>query len=113
MDTTSKIGQRFGRLTIIARDTSKPSGHHKPSYWICRCDCGNEKSVAYSQLTSGKTKSCGCLRSETVIKRNTLDLTNKQFGRLTALENTQRLTEHHSYIWKCKCSCGNSKSLHP
>ncbi len=102
-----RIGQRFGKLVILERDLSKPSGHGKGSYWICQCDCGNKKSIAYSQLSRGRTKSCGCLRSNLVIEKNTLNLENKQFGRLTAIENTKKLSSHHSYIWKCKCSCGN------
>ena len=31
------------------------------SYWLCRCQCGNEKIVAGNNLKSGQTKSCGCL----------------------------------------------------
>ncbi len=32
---------------------------------MCKCNCGNEKIVIESQLKSGKTKSCGCLRELT------------------------------------------------
>lgn len=31
-------------------------------------------------------------------EKNTLNLENKQFGRLTAIENTKKLSSHHSYI---------------
>ena len=37
---------------------------------------------------------------------NALDLTDKKFGKLTALENTYELSNHHSYFWKCQCECG-------
>ena len=33
--------------------------------WKCRCECGKETEVDTGGLTSGKTKSCGCLHSET------------------------------------------------
>ena len=37
------IGQRFGKLTVLKRDTDKKS---KSAYWICQCDCGSpEKSI--------------------------------------------------------------------
>lgn len=49
-------GQRFGRLVVLYRGEN--SGKHP--YWVCRCDCGNEKSVASTKLVSGNTKSCGC-----------------------------------------------------
>ena len=32
--------------------------------WLCRCDCGNEVSVATGSLRCGETQSCGCLRRE-------------------------------------------------
>lgn len=53
-------GRRFGRLTVIRYDHS---AKHK-SYWLCRCDCGKDAVVNRYRLTSGATKSCGCLRSD-------------------------------------------------
>lgn len=106
-DITSILNQKFGRLTVIERDLTKPSGHQKESYWKCICDCGKEVSVTKKSLINGKTKSCGCYRSEVTTKKNTLDLTNKRYGKLIALENTFELTKHRSYIWKCLCDCGN------
>ena len=63
-------GQRFGRLVVIERVEShiQPSGQRK-TRWLCQCDCGNTKIVQYSQLKSGKTKSCGCLAREKSKKR--------------------------------------------
>ena len=55
------IGRRFGRLTVTAY-AGKKDGMHR---WRCRCDCGNETIVGQTPLQSGKTKSCGCLQSET------------------------------------------------
>ena len=28
-------GMKVGRLTVLNRDTSKPSGAGKPVYWLC------------------------------------------------------------------------------
>lgn len=106
IDTTSLIGQKFGYLIVIERDLSKPIGHGKDPYWICQCNCGNIVSVRGASLKNGSTKSCGCYRKEKNTERCTLDLTNKRFGYLTALENTGK-KEHGSYIWKCQCDCGN------
>jgi len=50
-------GQRFGKLTAIS--LAIPEGR---THWTCQCDCGNELEVRSSHLTSGHTKSCGCLR---------------------------------------------------
>lgn len=52
-------GQRFGRLVAIERDTTS-----KRTRWICKCDCGNVKSIDLTHLKSGATTSCGCYRKE-------------------------------------------------
>jgi len=57
------IGQRFERLTIIRKSDGR--------YYLCRCDCGNEKRVRKDHLVGGKTRSCGCLRSEITAKNRT------------------------------------------
>jgi hypothetical protein len=39
--------------------------------WLCRCDCGNETTVATSNLTKKQpTKSCGCHRREEIGNRS-------------------------------------------
>lgn len=54
-------GVRFGRLTVIARAGRSGRGVIK---WLCRCDCGKEKTVAAGNLTGGKVVSCGCYAAE-------------------------------------------------
>lgn len=53
-------GEKFGRLTAI--ETDKKSIGSGSRYWICKCTCGKQISVKTASLTTGKTKSCGCLR---------------------------------------------------
>lgn len=55
-------GQRFNRLTVIARNPEN-NRQNKPM-WICTCDCGNTVVVTGSDLKSGNTNSCGCYRSD-------------------------------------------------
>lgn len=53
-------GRRFGRLVVIGY-----AGIRKQkSVWRCKCDCGKETLTVRSQLTSGMTQSCGCLKVE-------------------------------------------------
>ena len=56
------VGKRYGRLIVIKKDDNRKNSHD--IYWICRCDCGNEKSVSTGHLNSGTVKSCGCLKKE-------------------------------------------------
>ena len=53
------IGEKFGRLTIIA-EIEKTSARRMK----CKCECGKEKDVFLNHLRSGKTKSCGCYNIE-------------------------------------------------
>ena len=52
-------GQRFGKLVALSKAPSR-SGK---TYWLCQCDCGNQKEIQTNHLTSGATQSCGCLQS--------------------------------------------------
>lgn len=60
---TIAIGERYGRLVVVQQ--------RNPGERLvrCRCGCGNETAILYTQF--GKTRSCGCLRIETVIARST------------------------------------------
>lgn len=64
MKYTSKIkdltSQKFGRLTALYR-LHNIKGRTK---WLCVCDCGNFKEVNTVKLTSGHTRSCGCLQKD-------------------------------------------------
>lgn len=53
-------GKRFGRLTVLNRSGVN---HDRRVMWVCRCDCGGTKHVPTADLTRGRIKSCGCLRS--------------------------------------------------
>lgn len=62
-----RTGLRYGRLTVIERDTTRPPASRGARvHWRCRCDCGNEKTVTGNDLAKGDTTSCGCLRREMV-----------------------------------------------
>jgi hypothetical protein len=56
-------GSKVGRWTVVRRivPTGKP---FRSPRWLCRCDCGLEKSVSTMSLKSGDSSSCGCYRSE-------------------------------------------------
>ena len=91
-------GDLFGRLIAIEPDETRPR------HWVCRCSCGKVTSVQTHHLLSGHTKSCGCL-GRSAGARNALDLTGQRFGRLTALEPTEKRRKT-SVIWRCRCDCG-------
>lgn len=59
--------QKFHRLTVQYRNGTyiSPSGV-KRTMWHCKCDCGNELDVTYSDLVYNNTKSCGCLNYDRI-----------------------------------------------
>lgn len=57
--TNDLTGKKFTRLTVISRSKDRGAQH----YWNCKCDCGKERIVSGHRLTSGKTKSCRCIRT--------------------------------------------------
>lgn len=59
-------GQRFGRLTVIKRCASTPSGQ---ATWICVCDCGTKCFISGANMRKGNTKSCGCLHDKSARER--------------------------------------------
>lgn len=60
-------GLKFEKLYVIEFKEIK---NHR-AMWLCKCDCGNSTIVSSNSLLSNKTKSCGCLNIEKIIKRNT------------------------------------------
>lgn len=88
------LGQRFGKLTVIA-----PAENYKGrTAWQCQCDCGNFITVTTKLLRNGTTQSCGCLKHK--------DIIGKRYGKLVVLEATQE-RKHGGVVWKCQCDCGN------
>lgn len=113
-------GKRFGKLTVLYRhhqDYISNQGYKQPR-WVCKCDCGNEKTVISSALksktTRSRTVSCGCYHREITKLKNTKDLAGKRFGKWTVIYQTD---SHHfpggakENRYMCLCSCGNKKSL--
>lgn len=51
-------GNAYGRWTVIEFAKRDNRGVH----WLCRCVCGNMKTVWGADLRNGKSTSCGCSR---------------------------------------------------
>lgn len=108
-------GQTFTRLTVLGRGPDYISpGKHRASQWWCICDCPEHNIILtrIGNLTSGNTKSCGCLNKEKSKERiiavgHSLakDITNQQFGELIAIRPTNQ-KKNNSILWECICSCG-------
>ena len=62
----SMIGIRYNRLVAISK-VGRGSGGIVYNF---QCDCGNQKQLEGRLVRSGKSGSCGCLRSEYMASKN-------------------------------------------
>lgn len=90
-------GERYGRWLVLSFSHQK----NRASYWLCRCDCGTERTVIGTTLINGSSLGCGCTR-----------MANMRKGRRThGATGTKR--RHPEYnIWRnMRGRCHNPKYL--
>lgn len=96
----SKVGNKYGKLTVLKVDETKQGGR-QGYYYICRCDCGNIVSVR-GNILGKNTKSCGCLKKEQ---------DKKNLGRYTTGQSHSKL----ACIWyhmRSRCNNPNDTNYH-
>ncbi len=64
----NRVGARYGHWTIIRFDKQYGPCDAR---WICRCDCGVERSVIFRSIRGGNSLSCGCFGATERAKKNT------------------------------------------
>lgn len=84
----SIIGKRFGKLVVIS---FHHSNKYKMTYWLCKCDCGNEKVISRGGLTSGDNVSCGCYHKEHA----------HEYGKMHGLSRTKLYSVWSGMIQRC------------
>lgn len=67
--------QKFGKLTAVHMTSERRRGC---AVWECLCDCGATIYLPARVLVSGNTKSCGCLKVQSLLERATI---HRQAGR--------------------------------
>ena len=98
MRNLKKVGDVFGKWTLIEKDTTKKN------YWICRCSCGTVASIFKSTLR--REGNFGCKRCMT--HRQTKYQPGQVFGKWTLIERDTVKGGH----WICRCSCGTVASVY-
>lgn len=94
-----QVSSQIGRWTLQG-----PSP--RPHYWWCKCECGNYGQVYEYQLLKGKSKSCGCFKTEPAPSRQ-LQLRGMKFGKLHVIKQAGR-NKHGRITWTCQCDCGRA-----
>lgn len=102
-----KIGQRFGKLTVF-KSNGMHNGHKMS---LCKCDCGQTKSIRNSTLNGGTIKACGCLM---FVKKPKYNLVGKRFGKWLVIERAESKkydTNSTHSMWLCQCDCGSKPKI--
>lgn len=84
----------------------KREGKQTYTYVVCPY-CKSKKWIRMDTIVSGSIISCGCYNAENNYRKS-VNIKNKFFGYLEALEPTEKRDKNNgSIIWKCECKCGN------
>ena len=93
-------GNVYGDWLVLYRDENKI-----PTRWICECQkCKITKSVLASSLKSGKTKNCGCRRSNP-------SMVGQKVGHWFVIKRSKRKRPNGRYCttYLCRCECGTER----
>lgn len=59
-------GKRFGNLKVL---NFEGVNKNQKATWLCKCDCGNTKTIIAGNLKNGKSISCGCVQKD-ILRNN-------------------------------------------
>ena len=94
--------QRFGLLTALF-----PTDQRIDSsvIWKCQCDCGNIAFVKSTNLVTGDTRSCGCIKTsfwelliEKILKENNLTFEREKQFNSCKFPDTNKLARFDFYV---------------
>jgi hypothetical protein len=92
------MDNKFNRWTIL-KEVEPTIYQYKNKVtkrnFLCRCDCGTERVVVYTNLKRGLSKSCGCFNIESIVERNkTIKVKHNEC-------NTPTYISHKSMLARC------------
>lgn len=99
-----KIGDRFGRWTVIGKGK-------KRYYSLCKCDCGTVREVSNRNLKEGISKSCGCLKKQRNRELSIRRMMGRRKGMLTVIGVAPVQDKPNQILYICQCDCGNQITL--
>jgi len=94
-------GLTFGSLSVLGVSDAK--ARDGGAMWLCKCECGNIKSISSRGLIHDNIRACGCKR----LARHTDSKISPgmKFGRLLTIKKDIESVGESK--WVCRCDCGN------
>lgn len=104
------VGDRFNSWNVVDSTARMPLSEARralgesqgPVAPLCRCDCGSTRQVMKSDLVTGRSKNCGCVRREKVAARMSAKGTHRMKGTPTyrtwsAMKHRCTNSNHHEW----------------
>ena len=93
------VGEKFGRLLVVGEGKRTS----KERRMDCLCECGNSCSPQLNHLRSGRTTSCGCVRTERIVReryqmKHGMD-GSKAYRRWDAMKARCYNPRHQAFKW--------------
>lgn len=87
-------GNKYGKLLVVEKAKKRSGGNY---FWICACDCGDFSVVRGTYLVQGHTKSCGCMRKESL--RDVANVHGKSGSRIYRIwQNMRRRCYNENFV---------------
>ena len=111
-------GQKFNMLTALSKTENRTA--HGLVIWKFQCDCGKIVDKPAAQVKNGDIKSCGCIRSQGLVKFNKENSDKAKipygtiFGKRKVIEDLgfrEQVKGHNRRWYRCLCECGNYKEV--
>jgi hypothetical protein len=95
------VGDKFNHLTIVSEIEPYilQSRNMKVRKFLCKCICNNEIKITISNLISGSTKSCGCMKTHYVRQGSIIHELSKspEYHSWRAMKARCLNSNHHAY----------------
>ena len=97
MKLVDLTGKKYGRWTVLGKSEAVSSN----TRWHCQCECGTISEIVGGSLKNGISTSCGCLRKELLLRRNTTHGLSTTTEYLAWQAMHRRCTDptHKGYKW--------------
>ncbi len=93
----------FNRWTVIEYAGSNKNG---VAYWKCRCECGQEFTIAGGSLKRGISRGCASCAHKDQIKAEI----GKIYNNWTVIEYAGSDDKNRAH-WLCRCECGRESII--
>ena len=104
--STDLSGKRYGRLVCLCRVQKDMNVKYRDSFWLCKCDCGNEVVSSAHALNKKEALSCGCYHKQKVSETSIKNEIGNKYGYLTVINEAPHINGRA--YWMCRCECGNT-----